>query len=203
VSGYVNQALIQVDVLRQLSSMVRSGSLTANLGAPKSVVLVGHSFGSFISNALLGVHPDAADAVVMTGIAYVGNASGYGLTLEALNSRIASTQNNAWGSLDTGYLTWVDVYANIINFFKAPLYTIDTAKFAESTKQPFAVTELLSLLSLDYSAPRFTGPVLFLTGEFDYIVCEGFCPGQWSSYMGRGLEPVGRVGQAFSPGPAL
>lgn len=195
ISGYVNQALIQMDILRQLSSLVRSGTLT-QLGVPKSVVLAGHSFRSFISNALLGVDPGAPDAAVMTGLAYIGNATNYDLVLEALNPRIASTEKKAWTSLDTGYLTWVDVYANIINFFKAPFCTIDTAKFAESTEQPFAIMELLSLLALKYSAPKFTGPVLFFRGEFDYIVCGGFCPGfleagrEQPPVMGCGLIPT-------------
>jgi pimeloyl-ACP methyl ester carboxylesterase len=69
--------------------------LTAHLGTPQSIILIGHSFGSFISNALLRIDPSAADAAILTGLAYVNNATNYALVLEALNPRIASTQNPA------------------------------------------------------------------------------------------------------------
>jgi hypothetical protein len=44
---------------------------------------------------LLRIDPSAADAAILTGLAYVNNATNYALVLEALNPRIASTQNPA------------------------------------------------------------------------------------------------------------
>ena len=160
------------------------------------MVLVGHSFGSYITNALLGVDPSAADAFVATGLAYANVASEFNRVLEALQPRIASTQNAAWSNRDAGYLTWVDMYANVVNFFHAPQYTVPTVMFADETKEPFAIMELISLAVLNYSAPAFTGPVLYLDGEFDYITCAGFCPGVIE--VGKTKFPNAKVFESYS-----
>jgi pimeloyl-ACP methyl ester carboxylesterase len=75
--------------------------LTAHLGTPQSIILIGHSFGSFISNALLRIDPSAADAAILTGLAYVNNGSNY-----APDPRSAQSANriDAEPGLDAGYL---------------------------------------------------------------------------------------------------
>jgi hypothetical protein len=40
------------------------------------------------------------------------------------------------------------------------MYTLDAVEYSEATKQPFAVTEVLSIGTLNYNATAFKGPVL-------------------------------------------
>jgi pimeloyl-ACP methyl ester carboxylesterase len=115
--------LIQVNILEQLSSLARSGKYTGSVAKPKSIVLLGHSFGSFISNALVVTQPGAADALLLTGMAY----SGYNpqVILEAFNPRVASLQSpKKFGDRDAGYITNVDVIANVNKFV---LFSIDAS----------------------------------------------------------------------------
>ncbi|KFY47811.1 hypothetical protein V496_10433 [Pseudogymnoascus sp. VKM F-4515 (FW-2607)] len=183
VSGYTNQANIQVAILAELASAIRLGRLTGSMGKPTAIVLVGHSFGSFISNALISAQPTVADAVILTGISYAGGTPG--VVASAFQPRIAASQSpHKWRHLDNGYVTWVDVFANINTFFKKALYDPAVAVFTEERKQPFAYSELVSLSLLNLDAGNFTGPALVLNGEYDFIACGGYCPGV--------LEPAAR-----------
>jgi hypothetical protein len=48
--------------------------------------------------------------------------------------------------------------------------------FAEATKQPYTIGDLLSMLGLPMTgAPDFKGPVLDLTGDEDLVFCAGNC----------------------------
>jgi hypothetical protein len=84
--------------------------------------------------------------------------------------------------LDGGYITWIDIYANVntyvenffpllqfpvplINaprFFKAPFYDADVVEYAEENKQPFSLMEVITLSQTELRAPEYTGPVLVL-----------------------------------------
>jgi pimeloyl-ACP methyl ester carboxylesterase len=110
LSGYVNQGNIQVDMLVQMAKQLRSGKYTGNIGNPSKIILVGHSFGSAISLSTLASAPEVADAVVFTGLNFLQN---FQVVTEAMAPRIASLQNEQWSELDSGYVTWADIYANI------------------------------------------------------------------------------------------
>lgn len=114
----------------------------------------------------------------MTGYGLKGSDSR--LVLQGFSPRIANLQNPKFADFDSGYLTTGDVFGNINNFFKAPAYEHDVAAFSEANKQPFGVAELISLSTplLKIDATAFKGPALVISGEFDYIVCGGFCPGE-------------------------
>lgn len=62
-----------MEILAELAHRIREGQYTGSVGKPKSVVLVGHSFGSFVSNTLVGKYPALVDGVVLTGIGYSEN----------------------------------------------------------------------------------------------------------------------------------
>src|ERR1700712_1321078 len=109
VSGWVNQASIQTEILLEIVRSVKLGKYTDNSGPPKKIVLVGHSFGSYLSAAVLAKDPRLADAAVLTGYGH----SSDGLVVEPRCVRLAKSQNQAnWGHFD-GYLTWSDVFGNI------------------------------------------------------------------------------------------
>ena len=220
VSGYVNQASIQIAILEELVRSIKTGRYTGSLGKPNSIVLVGHSFGSFISQGLVVSHPEAVDGLVLTGIGYAGGNSQ--LVWETYQLRIAAQQHESqFTGLDNGYVLPVDLFAYITTyipprppktfhvckprpstnsscrFFKQPNYETDVAQYSYDKRQPMAVAELLSLSAINLNADHFSGPAMVtfpsppppysaathisvpqvLTGEYDYILCGGYCPG--------------------------
>jgi len=108
VSGYVAQVSIQLAILQALVPQVRAGKFSAK---PKNVVLLGHSFGSTVSNALLRATPDLVDGAVLTGIGY--EIPSTSVSFEAFQPKLARLQSQKFKQLDGGYVTWVDVFANV------------------------------------------------------------------------------------------
>jgi len=47
----------------------------------------------------------------------------------------------------------------------------------EATKQPFTIAEVISMGVLTLDAPSFKGPVLYVNGEKDLIMCGSNCTG--------------------------
>ena len=110
------------------------------------------------------------------------------LILKSYRPRVANLQSPRFSAFDAGYITTRDVISNINNFFKAPAYEHDVAAFSEATKQPFAISELVSLAQplLKINATEFKGPAMVMSGEFDYIVCGGYCPNE----LGPSFNPL-------------
>ena len=46
-----------------------------------------------------------------------------------------------------------------------------------SSRLQLTLRQLLSFVSGDLDTSKFTGPVLALNGNNDYIMCDGYCPG--------------------------
>jgi len=116
------------------------------------------------------------DGAILTGIGYENPSSS--VSFEGLQPRLASEQSpGRWRQLDGGYVTWVDIWSNANNFFKAPFYDTTVLDYAEKTKTPFALMEIITLGITNLTSPDFTGPVLVITGEYDFIFCTGYCPG--------------------------
>ncbi|TAQ84008.1 hypothetical protein B7494_g7666 [Chlorociboria aeruginascens] len=173
VSGYISQVSVQVAALEQLVLALRAGKIGTT---PRNVILIGHSFGSVVSNGLLTLNPNIIDGAVLTGIGY--EAPSIAVTYEALQPRLARLASpSKWGGLDSGYLTWIDIFSNINVFFSAPFYDPHVVAYAEETKNPFAVMETISLELTNSSAPHFEGPIFVISGEHDFIFCGGYCPG--------------------------
>ena len=76
---------------------------------------MGFSYGSYITHFTIADTPDIADAIVLTAIGLNTTAiNGNGL-LRSFVPRIASDQNEKrFGELDTGYLSWADIYAMVL-----------------------------------------------------------------------------------------
>ncbi|OQO10704.1 hypothetical protein B0A48_04004 [Cryoendolithus antarcticus] len=177
-SGYVTQLSTGVAVLQQLAAAVRTGRYTGTVGKPSKLVLMGFSFGSYITHNTIAATPDIADAVVLTafGANLTAGVNGNGL-LRSFVPRVAALSNaQRFGLLDTGYLTWVDKYALIENYFKYPYYDTDAVAYVESTKEAFSIGEFLTFATVPDTS-SFTGAALAITAETDYIVCDGYCPG--------------------------
>ncbi|KAL5315096.1 hypothetical protein ACEPPN_017747 [Leptodophora sp. 'Broadleaf-Isolate-01'] len=189
VSGYVNQASIQIAILEELATSVKAGKYTGGFGTPKSLVLVGHTFGSVISAALVTADPSIAEGLVLTGFSFNGtNGAGF---LEAFQPRIAS------GESSNGHLWTLDISpqristlmstckrisapltrqtANRTKFFKALDYDVGIAKYAHRNRQPFGINEATSGGLVDVAPVNFTGPAMVIAGQFDLIFCTGQC----------------------------
>lgn len=91
---------------------------------------------------------------------------------------LASTNQPArFAHHSSGYVTWPDRFANQYAFFAYPYFAPAVLEYAESTKFPFTVGELISGPVLDYNATGYTGPVLYLEAQYDMIFCGGDCEG--------------------------
>ncbi|KAK4692596.1 hypothetical protein P7C71_g4643, partial [Lecanoromycetidae sp. Uapishka_2] len=178
ISGFANQLNIQTSILSSLITSLRQNEHTLLPSPPTAIALVGHSFGSFLTNSLVAAEPTAVDAAIMTGYGLKGSDDR--IVLQGFSPRVANLQSPKFADFDAGYITTGNVIANINNFFKAPAYEHDVAAFSEATKQPFAIAELVSLAQplLRLNATAYKGPALVISGEFDYIVCGGYCPGE-------------------------
>ena len=87
VSGFKTQINIHTAVLAELLTAVRSGQYTTLPAPPTSIVLIGHSYGSFMINSLLAANPTIADAAIMTGYSLKGSDTR--LTLQGSAPRVA------------------------------------------------------------------------------------------------------------------
>lgn len=194
VSGYQIQLSIETAVLTSLSKSLRQGRYTAPaIGAPTSLILIGHSFGSATSNAALVQIPSLVDAAILTGFGLNGSTSAS--VFLGVQPRIARLQRpHAFAAFDAAYLTTVDVFSTITTFFKAPDYDRAIARRAEATKQPFSLFEFLTFGGT--VAPEYGGPVLVISGEFDFPICGGLCTGVLDDGL-RAILPNAKVLESY------
>lgn len=81
------------------------------------------------------------------------------------------TQLPHMADLPSGYLTWTDAGSNQYAFLLPEYYDPSILQFAESSKFPYTLGELLTIGSLPKMAPMFKGPVQILTGR-EYLPCH-------------------------------
>lgn len=177
-SGFDLQLPLEIAILSSLAKSVKAGSYTTLPHPPTSLVLIGHSFGSWTSNGLITLEPDLASAVILTGYSLNPNSSNPQVILQGFAPRIAQLQHPVtFASLDPEYLTTADIFANINQFFKSPDYDVGVAAYAEENKSPFAIAELVSLnpAFAQNNASGFKGAALVATGERDLVFCGGLC----------------------------
>lgn len=122
---------------------------------------MGFSFGSYATHGAIATSPDLADAVILTAIGFNETGLDTNGLVRSFVPRLANAQNPAlYGDLDNGYVSWVDKYSLIWNYFKAPFYDTKAAEFVEAAKAPFSITEFLSFPIGPKDASNYTGPVL-------------------------------------------
>ena len=117
VSGYSAQLSQQLEITTELARSLKAGRFCGAIGKAEKVALIGHSFGSVISHGVAAYTPELVDAIILTGYNLNFTGVNFGLAFEGWNPRIASTLDKEFSGknleLDTGYMSWVDLYANI------------------------------------------------------------------------------------------
>lgn len=188
-NGYViAQGATEVEILRGITEMVRSGDIAQYMEHLEdelkfeSIVHVGHSFGSYITNALLALYGELSDGAVLTGFIPVEHQ-----TFEpvALGFDFARTNDPKFADRPDGYFVPaldIDIQTGFFSALRNTTLGIGgfepaLLELANNTKQPGTVGEQSTLPMLTEHGPAgdFTGPVRFVEGEFDYIICGGNC----------------------------
>ncbi|KAH9907761.1 alpha/beta-hydrolase [Xylariomycetidae sp. FL2044] len=190
------QFQVEVAVLDRLVDYARASANATQ------IVLVGHSYGSYISAASAAAASAAAsssanttsgtpgiDALILTG--FSGTFAHFAPFLSGAALRVAQTLDPArWSSYppgdEGGWLTAVDVYASTYGYFGPRADGDGNGNFFERrvaewshkvAGQPFAVGELPSLLNATIAYADVAAPVLMLQGRYDVSACGGECVG--------------------------
>jgi pimeloyl-ACP methyl ester carboxylesterase len=109
------QSTVELAILIKLTEMLKAGALSPKIAKPSKIVHVGHSYGSSLSNGLVGTRPDLSDGVIFTG--YSHNASFLPMFQINTGYHLAVENSPRFAGFSTGYLTWPDVYANQFSEF--------------------------------------------------------------------------------------
>lgn len=165
------QFQVEVAVLNSLATHARE-----SLHATK-VALIGHSYGSYISAQSAASSGPVIDALVLTG--FSGTFAYFAPFVAGAGFRVARIQDpERWGSLDPGYLTSSDLYAETYFTFAEPHFEHRMAEWTYGVaSEPFAVGELPSLLATTMAYENITAPTFMLQGQFDVSACGGNCVG--------------------------
>ncbi len=136
----------QVSILASLTSLLQRPSSPYTLNTRiRKVVQVGHSFGAFVSAAVLATTPttpptNAGDALILTG--FSGRFDWITPVVAGLQPRVAALQfPDKWGRLPHGYLVPTDEYAVVYAGFKSPGFDRRAADWLYSHQSPYAIAE--------------------------------------------------------------
>ncbi|THY24051.1 alpha/beta-hydrolase [Aureobasidium pullulans] len=180
----VVQAPLQVEIAHQLVERLKSGHF--GIAFP-TVVGVGHSLGSAITQGLTSQYPADLDATILTGFSL--NATGQGTFLSGLNLDLASANApHRFASAPPGYLVSSSVISNQIAFFRAPGFDPAILDLVEATKATGTVGEFFSLGSVIVPAVQYDRPVAIINGVNDLPFCFGNC--NYPTNLAQGILPV-------------
>jgi len=203
------QAPLELQILRQLTLMARSGSLyefaqkqkgcplaLKKLTKPQKIVHVGHSFGSFLSSALIASYGNLSDGAIITGsipnkeIAQV-RATSFGFELARLVDPVKF-------KLPSGYLV-PKTASNIQTiFFHNGNFDPKLLNYANEIKQAITVGEYDSPGTLNLAhGPTFQGPLQYIVAEFDFATCGGDCRNTYGVASLKQIYPHAKVIEAY------
>ncbi|KAK4499902.1 hypothetical protein PRZ48_008088 [Zasmidium cellare] len=179
-----------MEILHSLITRLRRGTYTP---PPfETVIGVGHSFGSAITQGLTAAHPTDLDAAILTG--FSTNATGMPMFNLGQNPTIASlNQPYRFSSLNNGFFVVASPVSNQQTFFTYPNFDPHILSLADATKGTVTIGELFTAGSAVVKpAPKVTFPVAVVAGNEDLGFCAGNC-----SYPENVLA---EVGPALYPG---
>ncbi|MCJ1261321.1 hypothetical protein MMC22_001185 [Lobaria immixta] len=168
----VVQSHVDLEVLHALVQLLRSGELTAQTF--KTVIGVGHSYGSIIKIGVAAKYPKDFDAIITTGFAPEIQELGY--TMVANNPTIAKLdQPTQFGHLSSGYFVHNSAQSIRLPFYRYPYYDLDAFNSQVAAKQTYALGQLFTIFDILQPATSFTGPVNVVLGQYDFPFCRGDC----------------------------
>lgn len=166
------QSPLELEILNALVIQLRGGSI----GSFKfsTVVGVGHSFGSALTQGVTAAYPAALDAAVLTGFSV--NGSGMApFNLAQVPEIAALNQPYRFSGLPAGYLVVGSQAALQTTFFRAPGFDGAVLSLADATKGTVALGEYLTAGLTVAPAPAFRGPLAVVDGHEDLGFCFGNC----------------------------
>ncbi|KAF2718028.1 alpha/beta-hydrolase [Polychaeton citri CBS 116435] len=179
------QAPLEVEIAHSLARALRNGTL----GNTRfdTVVGVGHSFGSIITQAVTSQHPSALDAAVLTG--FTTNSSGVATFILSINLALASVnQPYRYSTLADSYLVAASIESSQLGFFRAPTFDPAILAISEATKGTVTYGEFFTQTIPTAPAANFTGPVAVVIGGNDLPFCSGNC--SYPTNQAAALKPA-------------
>ena len=205
----VVQAPLEVQILREITTMARSGALLdlmqrqkncpvaiKTLPQPQKIIHVGHSFGSFLSSALITSYGNLSDGAVITGMIInkelsQGRATPFGLELAHLVDPVKFESRS-------GYLVQGTASTVQTIFFHQGNFDPKLLTYANKVKQPITVGEYNSVGGLDLGyGPEFRGPLQYLLAEFDFEICDGDCKNTYDVASLKQIYPNAKTIEAY------
>jgi pimeloyl-ACP methyl ester carboxylesterase len=166
----VVQTDVQVEILRQLTLLIRSGQLvtcskklgganTLDRYVPSKIIHVGHSLGSIITVGLLQVNGSISDGAVLTG--FIPNTKLGGANVATWGFEFARESDpRRFGDRGSGYIVQKTKYNVLLSFLKKGAFEPALLDYAEQIKQPNTVSEFISIGAVfGTPAKDFKGPV--------------------------------------------
>ncbi|EMC98195.1 hypothetical protein BAUCODRAFT_50440, partial [Baudoinia panamericana UAMH 10762] len=165
-----------IEICHALTSLLRAGKVGGM--AFETVVGVGHSFGSFTTQAVTVNYPDDFDAVILTGYGTLVNGQLRGQTAFAASLNLAIANENQpyrFYDLPNGYLVPNTMVSNEFGFFYPPNY--DPALLAQLEAEKYGLTwgEIFSSATAGGVTQDFEGPLAVVNGDHDLPECAGNC----------------------------
>jgi hypothetical protein len=106
------QVPVELAILVELTSLLRSGKISPKIPKAAKVVHVGHSYGSLLSNALVASVPELSDAAIMTGYSHNSTWQRW-FEISTAFHLAKENQPARFVNYSSGYLTWGDKYYNV------------------------------------------------------------------------------------------
>ncbi|KAL4894690.1 hypothetical protein BDV59DRAFT_200513 [Aspergillus ambiguus] len=167
------QTRLEVAALAQMTRMVRNGSFPG-IPQPKSIIHVGHSFGSVQTYDLTAIYPDISDGIVLTGFSLNLSFFGYFLAGGNWQQTHITQRSIVTTNYTPGYLSNGNMDADQYLFCRSPWFDSNILVYNAKIKQPVTVGELLTIGTVPAQS-TFPGPVLIITGSNDLPFCGGDC----------------------------
>ncbi|KAH6617582.1 Alpha/beta hydrolase family-domain-containing protein [Chaetomium tenue] len=188
------QINVQVEILRQLTQLARSGTLVSaskklsgcttdarlTKYTPAKIVHIGHSLGSLVSVGLVTNYPTESDGLIATGF-LVPNIPLPGLNVATWGFEFARENDPVlFKDRGSGYMVSATKGNVQLNFLRKGSFEPELLDYAWKIRQTVTVSEFQSLTTgFGQEGANFKAPFQMVVGENDYGICGGDCTGAY------------------------
>ncbi|KAK2774696.1 hypothetical protein CKAH01_13142 [Colletotrichum kahawae] len=166
------QSLLELEILAELVRKLRDGCFSDHKFS--TVVGVGHSFGSALTQGITATYPSLLDAAVLTG--FTVNGSGMpGFSLGQNPAIAATNQPSRFGNLSTGYLVIDSMISTQTTFFHHPGFDSRLLVLADAIKSTVTLGEFFTTKLTAKMATVFSRPLALVSGNEDLGFCSENC----------------------------